>query len=305
MEHFTEKQTREKLIDNSLKQAGWLSKYIKEEVNSVKSNFKTKNYVLHNSSSLEKGVDRFIDYILLSEQMTPLAIVEAKKFSVDYKKGRIQARTYQEDIYNQLGYKIPIFLTNGKEWFYVDQDGVERKVYAPFSQSVLERRLNLYLNRKDLRLVKVNPKIVDRTRSISILSELKEHFEQKHRKALLLMATGTGKTRVSMGLIDILIKGNYVKNVLFVADRISLANQAKKDGFSEFFNEPVSNIREDGLVRYFKTHFIDFDKKLVYFNGDYQKFSHEKIRSFGFEKYYQLFEKIDDERRFEFYSKKM
>ncbi|MCH8519867.1 MAG: DEAD/DEAH box helicase family protein [Nanoarchaeota archaeon] len=247
MKEFTEKQTREELIDKALRKSSWLHKYIKEEVNSVKSNFKTKEFVMYSSKNIEKGVDKFIDYLLLNEQSMPLAIIEAKKFSVDAKKGRIQARSYQEDIYNQIGYKVPIFLTNGREWLFIDQDGVERKIIAPFSQQVLERRLNLYLNRKDLRLIKVNPKIVDRDRSISILSELKNHFEQKYKKALLSMATGTGKTRVSMGLIDILIKGNYVQNVLFVADRISLANQAKQEGFSEFFNEPVSNIREDGF----------------------------------------------------------
>ena len=246
MENLTEKETREEIIDNTLRKVGWLKKYIKEEVNSVKSNFKTKDYILH-SNSIEKGVDRYIDYLLLGEDSSPVAIIEAKKFSSDPKKGKIQSRTYQKDIEKQTGIRIPIFLTNGNEWFYIDQDGVERKVYKPFSQSTLQRRLQLYKDRRDLRLIKVNPKIVDRSRSISILSELKNHFEEKHRNALLLMATGTGKTRVAMGLIDILLNGNYVRNVLFIADRVSLANQAKENGFNKFFSESVSNIREDGF----------------------------------------------------------
>ena len=80
MEDLTEKQTRELKIDNQLKDASWLKKYIKAEVNSVKSNFKTKEYVVHNGL-VEKGVDKFIDYLLLAEDNSPLAIIEAKKFS--------------------------------------------------------------------------------------------------------------------------------------------------------------------------------------------------------------------------------
>jgi type I restriction enzyme R subunit len=241
---ISEAKTREEFIDKELKKRGWLKKYIKDEVNSVKSDFKNKNYVLA-GGSIEKDVDRFIDYLLLNEDYSPLAIIEAKKFSRNPEKGRIQARTYVKDIEKQIGEIIPIFLTNGHKWIHIDSHGVERNVSGPFSQEDLKRRRQLYLNEKNPVKVNINNKIVDRERSVITVSKLAEHFNQGHRKALIHMATGTGKTRVSMAIIDLLINSNYVRNVLFVVDRISLANQAKEDGFKKFFNEPVGDLRAD------------------------------------------------------------
>lgn len=127
-----EKATREKYIDPALKKRGWIEKYVKLEVNSVKSDFTNKRLVF-NDKHPEKGVDRFIDYLLLDEDYSVLALIEAKKFSKDEEKGRIQARSYAKDIEAQVGKKIPFFLTNGKVWRWVDEDGVERKVSGPFS----------------------------------------------------------------------------------------------------------------------------------------------------------------------------
>ena len=217
MEDFTEKQTREEIIDKKLSQIGWFDKYIKREVNSVKSNFKTKDYVLY-GSSVEKGVDKFIDYLLLGEDNSPLAIIEAKKFSANPQKGRIQARSYVKDIESQIGIVIPIFLTNGNDWIHIDSFGVERVVSGPFNQDILKRRLEMSKTRKDLEVVKVNTKMLDRTKSISIIKTLEEHFSRGHRKALIAMATGTGKTRVSMALIDVLLNANYIQNSNFISD---------------------------------------------------------------------------------------
>lgn len=246
MGELTEKQTREEKIDLQLKNSGWLKKYVKEEVNSVKSNFITKEYIFH-SKAIEKGVDKFIDYLLLAEDLSPLAIIEAKKFSSNPDKGRLQSRSYQKDIEKQTSIKIPIFLTNGREWFFIDEEGIERKVPGPFSQTSLKRRTELYKNKKDPKLIKINPKIIDRPKSVIIVKELSENFSEGHRKALIEMATGTGKTRVSMAIIDVLKNANYVRNVLFIADRITLTRQAKENGFNKFFNEPVVDIRETGL----------------------------------------------------------
>ncbi len=222
---LSEKKTREQLIDKQLKERGWLKKYIKEEVNSVKSDFKLKKYVFYDGKP-EKDVDRFIDYLLLAEDLTPVAIIEAKKFSEDEEKGRIQARTYVKDIENQIKEKIPIFLTNGHVWKLIDQHGIERRVSGPFSQEDLSRRRQLYKGERLPVQIKINPKIVDRPKSIIIVRLLSEHFSKRHRSALIHMATGTGKTRVAMALIDILIRCNFVRNVLFIADRITLINQA-------------------------------------------------------------------------------
>jgi len=241
---ISENQTRKKFINRQLGKVGWKSYHWKDEVNSVKSNFRTKNYVLF-TGSYEKGIDRFIDYVLLAQDNAPLAIIEAKKYTKDPEDGRIQARTYQEDIHHQTGQRIPIFLTNGETWIFIDQLGRERKVSGPFSQEDLERKSELFKNQKDP--AKIFTNIVDRDRSILNVKKVAEHFGQGHRKALIQMATGTGKTRVAMAIIDILVKANYIRNVLFVADRIALADQASADGFKKFFREPVWELHRKGF----------------------------------------------------------
>jgi type I restriction enzyme R subunit len=240
---ISEFETRKKYIDPSLDRVGWLKKYIKEEVNPVKSDFKNKELVYFDGN-IERNIDRFIDYVLLDEDNTPLAIIEAKRYSKSPDIGRIQARTYAKDIEDQINYKIPIFLTNGEKWVLIDEYGIERKISGPFSQSDLKRRRDLYENRKDPRTAKINTNIVDRPRSVQIVRKLSEHFSDCHRTALIEMATGTGKTRVAMAIIDLLIKSNIVRNVLFIADRVALVRQAKDNGFKKYFTEPVADLRD-------------------------------------------------------------
>jgi len=241
-----EAETRKEKIGPVLKRVGWLKEYIKEEVNSVKSNFKTKEYSF-DKENIEKGVDRFIDYLLLDEQYFPLAIIEVKRTSISVEKGEIQAKSYQKDIEKQTGKKLPIFLTNGDTWYYIDQKDRRRKVLLPFTQKDLQRRVHLFEREKAPSKVKFNKNIVDRIRSTEAVKQILEHFEKGHRSALVNMATGTGKTRVAMAAIDALIKSSHVQNVLFVVDRISLANQAKEKGFKNFFKEPVCELNIEGF----------------------------------------------------------
>ncbi len=94
----SEAQTREELIDKQLRNSKWLEKYIKREVNPIKTEFKKRVYSVLRECEIEKGVDEFIDYALLSDDYSPLAIIEAKRYSADKEKGRIQARTYSKDV---------------------------------------------------------------------------------------------------------------------------------------------------------------------------------------------------------------
>lgn len=236
-----EKQTRLELIDKQLASAGWIKKYVKEEVNSIRSNFKTKEYVLSEGPDDNSG--RFIDYLLLAEDNSPIALIEAKKFSVSEEKGRAQSRTYLNDIVSQTHEKIPIFLTNGTKWLLIDQNGIERYVSGVFSQADLKRRLELYRRKRDPTTINIG-KIVERSKSILVVKQMMEHIRNGHRSGLISMATGTGKTRVAMAMIDILLRANVVRNVLFIADRIALTNQAKSAGFKEFFSEPVVDLRD-------------------------------------------------------------
>lgn len=246
MPSMSEKQTREELIDEALKRTGWKKEYIKEEVNSIKSNFRTKEYKLFDGT-VEKGVDKFIDYLLLDENKYPLAIIEAKRTSVDVEKGEIQSKTYQEDIAKQINKKIPRFLTNGHSWYFIDEKDRKRKIKIPLNQKDLSRKASLFEREKEPSKIKINSHIVDRERGIMAVKQILEHFEKGNRSALINMATGTGKTRVAMAIIDSLIKAGYVQNVLFVVDRISLSNQAKENGFKEFFKEPVCELNVEGF----------------------------------------------------------
>ncbi len=247
MVNLSEKETRKKIIDPILERTGWKKEYIKEEINSVKSNFGTKKFVFFKKDNIEVG-DRFIDYLLLDEDNSPLAIIEAKKTSISVEKGEIQSRTYREDIEKQTKKRIPIFLTNGKQWYYVDEKDRRRQVPLPFEQKDLHRRVHLFERERDPTKVKIKPEIVDRDRSIEAVKVILEHLEKGNRSALINMATGTGKTRVAMAIIDVLMRSNSVRNVLFIVDRISLSNQAKENGFKEFFpGEPVCELNVEGF----------------------------------------------------------
>jgi type I restriction enzyme, R subunit len=269
--YLSELQTRKKLIDPQLEARGWKKKYIKEEVNSVKSDFK-KGMFKFQKDDVEKGVDRFIDYLLLDENNKPLAIIEAKRYYKNPKNGSIQAKTYQEDIFKQTGKEIPIFLTNGGEWIFIDQDGVKRDVSGIFSQEDLFRRQSLFEKERDLATVRLNTGIVDRPKSKQITIESINHFDEGHRTALIQMATGTGKTRVAMAVIEMLRKANKVENILFVADRTALADQAKVKGFKKFFkNESINDLRET-KTNYTGRLFVTTIQTLTK-NGFYEKFS--------------------------------
>lgn len=125
---LSEKETREQIIDKALYDVDWRDEYIKREINAVKSDFKAHQYRI-NEGIIENGVDRFIDYVLLDEDKSALAIIEAKKFSVDAEVGSIQATTYQKDIEAQIHVTVPIFLTNGKKW-YLKEKGYP--ILAPY-----------------------------------------------------------------------------------------------------------------------------------------------------------------------------
>ncbi len=242
---LSEKETREKIIDPwLLGDAGWKEKYVLREVNSIKSEFKIKKYEFKIGEGKEEG--RFIDYVLLDEHNSPLAIIEAKRFSLDAEKGSIQATTYQKDIESQTGFAVPIFLTNGQKWFYKEKGYPTREISGPFSQKDLQRRTQLANERQKLSNIGANPKIVDRSRSVEVVRQVLDHLETGNRKALINMATGTGKTRVSMAIIEALIKARYIQNVLFVVDRISLGRQAYNAFDSFLKGEPKTLLNEFG-----------------------------------------------------------
>src|SRR3989344_2435113 len=130
MVNLSEKQTREQCIDPCLEERGWKKQNVKKEVNSIVSKFKTQKYVFIEAGHKD---GRFIDFVLTDEHQSPIAIIEAKRFSLEPDKGIIQATTYQKDIEKQIGHAVPIFLTNGRKWYIKEKDYPMREVSGPFS----------------------------------------------------------------------------------------------------------------------------------------------------------------------------
>jgi type I restriction enzyme R subunit len=276
MTNLNESQTREEYIDVALKEVGWLDKYVKKEVNSVKSNFDKMNFKF-SIDGIEKGKDRFIDYLLTDEYERPIGIIEVKRFSLDAEKGTIQASVYAKDIEKQIGFIVPIFLTNGKEWYLKEEGYPTRKISGPFSQKDLDRRVSLQKVRKDLSNLEISSEIVDRAKSVEVVRTILEYLNEGHRSALINMATGTGKTRVSMAIIKSLISGGFVRNVLFVVDRISLGRQAKAS-FDEFLQgNPATLLNEEGEFDLNKNIYVSTVQTLMAKDSEvsrkFQKFS--------------------------------
>ena len=272
---LSEKETRDKVIDPYLHDAGWREEDIRREINSAKSDFKVKKYVV-NDGNIEKGVDKFIDYVLLDSDRSVLAIIEAKRFSLDAEKGSIQATTYQKDIESQTGIAVPIFMTNGKKWYFKERGYPTREVSGPFSQKDLHRRMQLFKNQQKLSNIGINPKIVDRSKNVEIAKQVLNHLEKGNKKALINMATGTGKTRVAMAIIEALIRASYIRNILFVVDRRTLGQQAFRAFDNFLHDEPKTLLNEEG----------DFDMdKRVYVSTVQTLMSKDEEKAYKFQKF--------------------
>lgn len=171
----------------------------------------------------------YADYVLYSDNGKPLAVIEAKRTSVDAKKGKIQAKLYADCLEKQYNTRPLIFFTNGFEtWFWDDTEYPERIVSGFFTKDELEWIFYRQKNKKPISKVKINNNITDRPYQKKAIQSVCDTFERGQRKALLVMATGSGKTRTAVSISDVLIKNGWVKNILFLADRRELVKQAKK-----------------------------------------------------------------------------
>lgn len=237
--NISEAKTRQDIIDKRLLKAGW-------DVNNPS----------HVSSELDIWVGlpdgiteqeyehqgfQYADYALLGDDGYPLAVVEAKKSSRDARIGQEQAKQYAINIQKQLGKDLPfVFYTNGNDIYFWDMEKYPpRKVYGFPTKQDLQRLRFLRSNEKPLSQELINRDISGRPYQIEAIRSVFESVEKGKRKALVVMATGTGKTRTCVSMIDVLMRTNRVQKVLFLVDRIALRNQAL-DAFKEFLpNAPV------------------------------------------------------------------
>lgn len=215
VDDISEAETRRRYIDVELKLSGWtFGKDVGIEVEIP-------------GMPNDSGIG-FADYVLYGDNGKPLAVVEAKRISVDEKKGEQQAKLYADCLEKQYGQRPIIFLSNGFNYWIWDDCG-QRRAFGFYKKSELQLIIDRRTSKKNLNNIKISDDISNRYYQKEAITAVAEAFEKKQRKALLVCATGTGKTRTAISIVDVLSRHNWVKNVLFLADRKALVKQAKNN----------------------------------------------------------------------------
>ena len=217
VDEISEFETRKRYIDLDLKLAGW------EFNKDIQIEFE----VQHMPNKMRKGA---VDYVLFGDNGKPLAVVEAKRTSKDPNVGKQQAKLYADCLEMMCGQRPIIFYTNGFEtYMWDDLEYPARRVSGFYNKE----ELSLLIDRRSMKVpldpVYINDDITNRYYQKEAILSVCQAIRQKQRKTLLVMATGSGKTRVSISIVDVLTRHNYVKNILFLADRKTLVTQAKNN----------------------------------------------------------------------------
>lgn len=222
--NFSEADTRKYFIDLMLEEADW--EVLTTDGCVLPSKACVEVELLGMPNNENKG---FADYVLFGAGGKPLAVVEAKRTTKDPVVGRHQAELYADCLERQYGVRPVIYYTNGYVTWIIDGLGYPPRKLFGFHT---EEDLNILVQRRsrqDIRDLRINDAITDREYQRRAIHAVCEHFNTKHRRGLLVMATGTGKTRVAISLTDVLMRNGWAKNVLFLADRNALVKQAHKN----------------------------------------------------------------------------
>lgn len=220
-EDISEFKTRKIYIDVDMKQMGWKFTGIDADVQ--------EEYPVEGMAGVP-GQMGYCDYVLFGKDGSPLAVVEAKRTSKDPNIGRKQAVLYADCLERKFGRRPMMFTTNGFEtYFWDDQTSPQRPVSGIFSKDDLQKFMNRRSERLNLMTIPIDDRITDRYYQKEAIRAVCEQIDLGFRKHLLVMATGTGKTRTASSLTDVLSRGKYVTNILFLADRTALVKQAKDD----------------------------------------------------------------------------
>lgn len=229
---LTETQTRQHFIDQQLNTRGWSvakGNLIEElQLGDIRAGVKEQATVSYRAN------DEFVDYVMLGQNGKPIGIVEAKRTSRDAVAGKRQAADYADRIQARYGVEPFIFLSNGQELWFWDRTGYPLRQISGFYTPADLTRLHFQRNyRQPLHELAPNQAIVDRPYQYEAIKRVTEAMAQSRRKFLLIMATGTGKTRTVIALIDLLMRAKWIQRVLFLADRRELVRQALGD-FKEY-----------------------------------------------------------------------
>lgn len=237
---LSEAETRRLYIDLLLREAGWKVTETEGEIKGGQAGIEIE---VHGMPS-ESGVG-YADYVLWDDDGTPLAVIEAKRTSVDPAKGRHQAELYAECLKNKYACELPvIYYTNGFQTNIIDGQGYPSRPLMGFHTREELRRMIAQRSRNAITDLTIDERITNRPYQKRVIQAVANHYNDMHRRALLVMATGTGKTRVSISMVELLVRNGWVKNVLFLADRIELVDQAKLNFTKLLPSQTVSSLRE-------------------------------------------------------------
>jgi type I restriction enzyme R subunit len=231
--NFNENETRKRIIDLDLRNAGWHVALDDESTEDVGKEVKVTD------QPTRTGVG-FVDYVLWDDDGKPLAVIEAKRTRENIEKGRQQATLYANALEKQYGQRPIIFYSNGWDIKILDdtQGYNSRGLYGYYSKDSLQYLIKQRTLKKDLNKTPIDTAVAGRLYQMETITRVCERFSDKHRKALIVQATGTGKTRVSIALAKRLLDAGWAKRVLFLCDRKELRKQAG-NAFTEFTKEPV------------------------------------------------------------------
>ena len=231
--NFNEAQTRARIIDLDLRAAGWEVSLDETSTEQVRKEFEVDGQ----PTPTGKG---YADYVLFDDDELPLAVIEAKRTRESVEKGRQQAILYANALEKRYGRRPVIFYTNGYDIRLLDdaQGYNSRKVCGYYSKDSLQYLIKQRSLKKNLNQTPIDTKVAGRIYQIESISRVCERFSDKHRKALVVQATGTGKTRVSIALAKRLLDAGWAKRVLFLCDRKELRKQAA-NAFNEHTKEPL------------------------------------------------------------------
>lgn len=240
VDEISEAETRNRYIDLALMEAGWRIAGAQVKL----PNCYTEVPVAGMPNNSGNG---YVDYVLYGQDQMPLAVVEAKKTSVDAMAGSYQAKLYADCLGKQYGRRPLIFTTNGFEIFYTNdfRQEARRQISGFLTQDELQLEMERRRTRKPLYHIEIDENITNRPYQKEAVITACEEIEKHHRKLLIVQATGTGKTRVSISLVDVLLKHNYVKNILFLADRTALVRQAMRNYVDLLPNLTCCNLTEN------------------------------------------------------------
>lgn len=228
---ISEFNTRKQYIDLDLEIAGWeINKNLVEE--------------LPITGMPNVSGDGFVDYVLMGANGKPVGLVEAKRTSKDARVGQQQAKIYADCLENKYGQRPIIFFTNGFD-IYMWDDCIYpyRKVLGYYTQEQLQLLIDRRTLKRDLKNISIDDNITNRTYQQEAIKAFCDDLNNHQRKGLLVMATGTGKTRTAVSIVDVLTNANWIKNVLFLADRAELVKQAKKS-----FNKLIPSLSTINLT---------------------------------------------------------